>query len=121
MGGEVVGGGDGLGALEARRHGRIWAGEDLVVLDAKRAQPALLAHGQSDEIADLDELGLAEMLVQPRPELIVDRQIPGDRLGIGERRLLPLVIAAPALSIEKIPLVVLDNALPRRPYGPPIP
>jgi hypothetical protein len=60
-----------------------------MVLDVERAQPALLAHGQGDEIADLDQLRLAEVLVQARPELVVDRQIPGDRLGIGERRLLP--------------------------------
>src|SRR5262249_47135333 len=69
--------------LEAPRHRRIGAGENLVMLDAERAQPALLPHGQRDEIADLDQLGLAEMLVQPRPELVVDRQIPGDRLGVG--------------------------------------
>src|SRR5256885_1787483 len=31
--------------LEARRHRRIRADENLVVLDAERAQPALLAHG----------------------------------------------------------------------------
>src|SRR5262245_3577387 len=100
-----------LSGLKARRHRCIGAGEDLVVLDAERAQPALLPHGQGDEIADLDELGLAEMPVQPRPELVIDRQIPGDRLGIGERRLLPLVIAARALEIEEIAVVVLDHAL----------
>src|SRR5215831_14000638 len=69
--------------LEARRHRRVGAGQNLVVLDAERAQPALLPHGQRDEIADLDQLALAEMLVQPRPELVVDRQIPGDGLGVG--------------------------------------
>ena len=63
------------------------------MLDVERAQPALLAHGQRDEVADLDQLRLAEMLVQPRPELVVDRQIPGDRLGIGQRRLLLVVVA----------------------------
>src|SRR5262245_24461471 len=88
-----------LGALkrffifEAWRHGGSRAGQDLVVLNIKSAQPALLAHGQRDEIADLDELRLAEVLVQARPELVVDRQVPGDRLGVGERRLLLLVIA----------------------------
>src|SRR5260370_1645322 len=69
--------------LEARRHRRIGAGENLVMLYAERAQPALLPHGQPDLRADLDPLALAEMLVQPRPELVVDRQIPGDRLRVG--------------------------------------
>src|SRR5262249_58154780 len=85
-----------------------------------RAQPALLPHGQRDEIADLDQFGLAEMLVQPRPELIVDRQIPGDRLGVGERRLLPLVVSARALEIDEIAVVVLDHALLRRLHGAPV-
>src|SRR5262245_5624435 len=80
--------GRGLGALErlfgleAWRHRAVQPSQDLVVLDVERAQPALLAHGDGDEIADLDQLGLAEMLVQPRPELVVDRQVPGDRLGV---------------------------------------
>ena len=65
-----------------------------MVLDVERAQPALLAHGQRDEIADLHQLRLAEVLVQPLPELVVDRQVPGDRLRIGERGLLLLVVAA---------------------------
>src|SRR5262249_12899785 len=103
--------------LEARRHRRVGAGENLVMLDVERAQPALLPHGQRDEIADLDQFGLAEMLVQPRPELVVDRQIPGDRLGIGERRLLPLVVVARALEVDEIAVVVLDHALLRRLHG----
>src|SRR5215831_7353882 len=100
--------------LEARCHRRVGAGENLVVLDAERAQPALLPHGQRDEIADLDQLGLAEMLVQPGPELVVDRQIPGDRLGVGQRCLLPLVVAARALEVDEIAVVVLYYALLRR-------
>src|SRR5690348_14332839 len=82
-----------VGILETRRHRGAGAGENLVMLDVERAQPSLLAHGQRHEIADLDQLRLAEMLVQPRPELVVDRQVPGDRLRIGERRLLLLVVA----------------------------
>ena len=97
--------------LEARRHRGVGAGEDLVVLDVERAQPALLAHGQRDEIADLDQLRLAEVLVQPRPELVVDRQVPGDRLGVGQRRLLLVVVARRALEIDQVAVVVLDHAL----------
>ena len=82
-----------VGGLEAGRHRGVGAGEDLVVLDVERAQPALLPHGERHEIADLDQLRLAEVLVQARPELVVHRQVPGDRLRIGERGLLALVVA----------------------------
>src|SRR5712692_9994120 len=96
--------------LEAGRHRRVGAGENLVVLDVERAQPALLAHGQRDEKADLDQFGLAEMLVQPLPELVVRRQVPGDRLRIGERRLLSLIVTARTFEIDQIAIVVLDDA-----------
>src|SRR5215470_15388540 len=96
--------------LEARRHGGVGAGEDLVVLDVERTQPALLTHGERNEIADLDQFGLAELRLEPRPELVVHRQVPGDRLGIGERRLLPLVVARRALEIDQVAVVVLDDA-----------
>src|SRR5450830_812544 len=69
--------------LEARRHRAISASENLVMLDVERTQPALLSHGNGDEIADLDQFGLAEVLMQPRPERVVGRQIPGDRLSVG--------------------------------------
>ena len=80
------------------------------MLDVERAQPALLAHGDGDEIADLDQLRLAEMLVQPRPERVVGRQIPGDRLGVGERGFLPLVVARRALEIDQVGIVVFLEA-----------
>src|SRR3954470_3282729 len=51
-----------LFGLEAWRHRAVDARQDLVVLDVERAQPALLAHGQRDEVADLDQLRLAEVL-----------------------------------------------------------
>ena len=82
----------GLFGLEARRHRAVLARQDLVVLDVERAQPSLLAHGQRDEVADLDQLRLAEVLVQPRPEFLVDRQVPGDRLGVGEGGLLLVAV-----------------------------
>src|ERR1700730_17175260 len=101
-------------SLEAGRHGGCSAGENLVVLDAEGAQPALLSHGQRDEITDLNQLGLAEMLVQAGPELIVNGQIPGDGFGISERRLLPLVIAPRALEIDEVAVIVLNEPLGRR-------
>src|SRR5262249_48394184 len=75
-----------------------------------RAQPALLPHGDRNEIADLHQLRLGEMLAQPRPELVVGGQIPGDRLGVGERRLLTLVVTVGALEIDQVAIVVLDQS-----------
>ena len=99
--------------LEAGRHGGCSSGEDLVVLDVEGAQPPLLAHGQRDKIADLDQLGLAEMFVQASPEPVVGGEIPGDGFGISERRLLALVIAARALEIDEVAVIVLNEPLGR--------
>ena len=41
--------------------------EDLVVADAERLDPALLAQGEADEEAQLHQLRLGEVLVQPLP------------------------------------------------------
>src|SRR5205807_1165468 len=62
---------EGIQILEAWRHRRGRAGKDLMMLDIKRAQPALLAHGQCDEIPDLDQLRLAEKPAQAHPQRIV--------------------------------------------------
>ena len=79
--------------LEAGRHRCIGSGQNLMMLDVQRAQPALLAHRDGDEIADLDQLRLAEVLVQAVPQLVVGRQIPGDRFGVSQRGLLALVVS----------------------------
>jgi hypothetical protein len=81
----------------------------LVVFDVQCAQPALLSHGDGDKIADLDQLRLAEMLVQAGPESIVGRQIPGNRLGIGKRGFLPLVVARRTLEIDQVGVVVFHE------------
>ena len=82
-----------------------------MVLDIERPQPALLTHGERYEIADFHEFWLAEMVVQARPQRIVGRQVPGNGFGIGERRLLALVIAVAFLKIDQIEIIVLDKAL----------
>jgi hypothetical protein len=41
-----------------------------VVLDVEQPQPALLAHRQGDEAAELDQFGLGEVLVQPLPQRV---------------------------------------------------
>ena len=92
------------------RHRAVGACENLVVFDVQRAQPALLAHGDGDEVADLDQFGLAEMLMQARPQLVAGRQVPGDRLGVGQRRFLPLVVTRRALEIDQVGVVVLLEA-----------
>ena len=48
--------------------------ENLVVLDIQRPQPALLAHGDRNEVADLDQLRLREIPVQAFPQRIVGGQ-----------------------------------------------
>src|SRR5690349_3449673 len=84
------------------------------MLDVEQAQPALLAHGERDEAAELDELGLAEMAMQPCPERLVGIEMPGDRLGVGERGLLALVVAPRLLEVEEIHDVVLHHPGARR-------
>src|SRR5579862_7010294 len=73
-----------------------------MVIDVERPEPALLPHGDGDEIAELDDLRLGEMTPQPRPERITRLEIPSNRLGISERRLLPLVVARRAFEIEQV-------------------
>ena len=93
------------GAIEPSVPARIWWCSMF-----KRAQPALLAHGDGDEIADLDQLRLAEMLMQARPQFVAGRQIPSDRLGVSERGLLPLVVTRRALEIDQVGVVVFLEA-----------
>jgi hypothetical protein len=79
-----------LRGLEAGRQGGAGPREHLVVLDVEEPQPALLAHGQRDEAAKLNQLRLGEVLVKPIPERVVGVQPPGDRLRVGEGGLLPV-------------------------------
>jgi hypothetical protein len=83
-----------------------------VVLDVERAQPALLAHGDGDEIADLDDLRFGEVRVQPRPQNVVGRLVPGDTFGIGKRGFLLVASAWRGLEIDQVPVVLLDQAGP---------
>src|SRR5256885_10011410 len=71
----LLGGLQRIQRLEAGRHRAVRASENLMVLDVERAQPALLAHGDRNEIADLDQFRLTEVLVQPRPDLVRRRQV----------------------------------------------
>src|SRR6266853_6962178 len=104
-----LGFGKGPGVLEPRRHRRRGAGEHLVVVDVEQPQPALLPHGERDEAAQLDQLGLAEMPVEPIPERIIGVQVPGDYLGVGKRRLLALVVIAGLLEVQQVLDVILHD------------
>jgi len=63
-----------------------------MVLDVQQPQPALLAHGECDETAELDQLRLGKMFIQSLPERIIGIQMPGNRFGIGKCCLLPIVV-----------------------------
>jgi hypothetical protein len=59
------------------------------VADPQRLDPPLLPEGEPDEEPELDQLGIGEVLVQPRPERVVrDRRVPDDGARVGERGLL---------------------------------
>ena len=58
------------------------------MLDSKRFEELLLAHGQTDEVAELDDFGLGELRMQRRPDGVVGQiRIPRDCLGEEQRRL----------------------------------
>ena len=76
-----------------------------MVVDAEEPDPRLLAEGEADRAAELDELRLAEVCMQPGPErveLLVRARPPRDRLCVRERRLLPVVVAIGRLEVEQI-------------------
>src|SRR6478609_2665116 len=84
------------------------------MLDIEEPQPALLPEREADHAAELDQLRLAELLVHAVPERIVGGEMPGDRLGIRKRRLLPLVVRRGLLEVQQIHDVVLDQRTARR-------
>lgn len=95
-----LGGGDVGGSLETRCHGGGGSGHDLVVVDVEQPDPALLAHGERDEAGEFDQLLLAEVLVQARPELVLGVEAPRNRLGVGECGALAIGIDARRLEIH---------------------
>src|SRR5580693_4074197 len=103
--------GERLRCAKTRRHRGGRPGQHLVVLDVQEPQPALLAHRQSDEAAELDQLGLGEVLVKPLPQRIVGVQVPGDRLRVGQRRLLAFAQPGRALEVEQVVVLPLAQAL----------
>ena len=72
------------------------------MLDIEQPQPALLSQREPDHAAELDQLRLAEMPVHALPERIVGIEMPGDRLGIGQRRLLALAVVRGLLEVQEV-------------------
>src|SRR5882672_506925 len=106
--------GESARVLESGCHGRRGPGEHLVVVDVEQPQPALLPQGEPDHAAQLDQFGLVVVSVQALRECVVGRGVPGDRLRVGERRLLALVVAGRLLELEQVPHLVLDDRAARR-------
>src|SRR6266571_243845 len=105
-------------AGDLRGEARVGVGEQLLVPDAQRADPALLAAGEGDEVAQLDDLRLGEVGVQALPEGVVGQVgVPGDRLGVGQRGALALVEAAGGLEVQQLVVVALVDALLRALQG----
>ena len=110
--------------------GHLWcqptirAAEDFLVADSQRLDPALLPQGEPDEEAQLDQLRVCEMAVEPLPQGVVrDRGVPDNRAGIGQCRFLPIGEFIGVLEVQQ-PGVLLfgDTSLsgPDRPLDPSI-
>jgi hypothetical protein len=77
------------------------------VADAERLDPALLAEGEGDEVAQLDDLVVAEVLAQACEDgLVSTRGRPDEVARVGERRLLALVVAIRPLELEEVDVVL---------------
>ena len=82
--------------------------------DIPRLDHALLTVGECDERAELDDLLLAEVLAQPRPEGVVDAfRVPDEVAREEERRLLPLRERVRALELEQLAVVRLVQLVSR--------
>ena len=82
--------------------------------DAPRLDHALLPVRERDECAELDDLLLAEVLAQARPECVVDAfRIPDEVAREEERRLLPLGERVRALELEQLAVMRLVQLVSR--------
>jgi len=87
----------------AGRHPGASVSQHLSMRDAESLYPSLLPQRDADEKTELDELLLAEMLVEPRPEVIVGKlRVPDDRARPRESGLLSLVELVRPLELEQI-------------------
>src|SRR4029079_1926640 len=86
------------------------------VAHAPRLDDALLSVREADERAELDDLRLAEVRAQARPERVVDAfGVPDEHARVQERGLLALVEAVGALELEQLAEVLFGRRpLPAR-------
>jgi len=88
------------------------------VADVPRFDHALLTVGERDERAELDDLLLAEMPAQPRPQRVVDRRrVPDEVACVEECRLLPVGVRVGALELQQLAVLRFRQLVPR-PEGP---
>src|SRR5690242_1875078 len=104
-------GGELLRRGEAGGHRGVGSGQHLVMFDVEEAQPALLAHRERYEAAELDQFGLGEVPVKPLPQRVIGLQAPRDRLRVGQGGLLALAEPRRALEVEQVVVLSLAQAL----------
>src|SRR6202158_5729820 len=85
-----------------------------MMLDVQRFEPTLLTHGEAHEGSELDQLGLAEIGVQPLPQRMNGLEAPDDRLGICQSRSFPRTVPLRRLEIHQIQIVFFDQPGPSR-------
>ena len=84
--------------------------------NTQRLDPTLLTACERDEKAELDQLSLAEMPVQPLPQRVVcDAGVPDDGARVGERRLLAFAEAIRVLEVQELLVLLLSDRLLSRP------
>src|SRR5262249_43293526 len=103
-----------LRGLEPRCHRGARPRHHLVVPDVQHPQPALLPEREPDGAPQFYEFRRGEMVPHPRAELVRRRQAPGDRLGVGKRRLLPVAVARRRLEVQQLVVLALGQAAGRR-------
>jgi hypothetical protein len=80
--------------------------EHLAMADPERLDPALLSVRDRNEVAELDQLLLAEMQPKPLPQRVVSALgVPDDGARVEQRRLLALVEAIGALELQELVVV----------------
>src|SRR5215470_14813977 len=103
-----------LPRLEPGRHRGVRPRHYLVMPDVQHPQPALLPEREPDGAPQFHEFRFGEVVPHPRPELVRRLQMPGDRFGVGECRLLPVVVARRCLEVQQFVVLALGQAAGRR-------
>jgi hypothetical protein len=89
------------------------------VTDGPGLDHALLAEGEGDEGAELDDLLVAEVLAEPSPERLVDALRAPDQVArVEQGRLLALAEPVGALEVQQLDVVRLGQSLVSPPERP---